>query len=52
MEEKTAYSLWINKEKEVLSFKEAEGFEGKTFSDHRQMMAYALKLGRSGYGIQ
>ena len=45
-------SAWIDREKKVVSFQQAEGFEEVEFSTHDEMFAFVIKQTESGYRIQ
>ena len=53
MEEKAlVYSIWVNWEKRIISFDEAEGFQELQYKTHEEMFRFAIERGNEGFGIQ
>ena len=50
--ERDAFSMWIEKEKRILSFHKVEGYELRQFSTLASMMGCALALSMAGYLVQ
>ena len=51
-EDTQAYPVWIDWDNRVISFHEAEGFEKLEYPTHEEMLAFAIKKGSAGFGIQ
>ena len=46
------WSIWIDWERRVISFHEAEGFEKVDFRTHKEMFHFAVEKGFDGFAIQ
>ena len=46
------YPIWVNWETKVISFQEAPGFEKLEYPTKKEMFAFAIEKGFSGFGIQ
>jgi len=51
-EEEKAFPVWVNWDRRVISFQEAEGFEVIYFQTHGQMLDFAVSKGTEGFGLQ
>lgn len=51
-EEKRNHSIWVDWEKRIISFREAEGFEELKYPSHKEMFEFAIEKGFAGFGIQ
>jgi len=51
-QEEASCSLWVDWGKRIVSFEKAEGFEECRYSDYGSMLAFAVKMGSEGFGIQ
>lgn len=51
-EEETVFSIWVNWERRVISFTQAEGFEELQNPDHDEMFRFVIEKGNEGFGIQ
>ena len=45
------FAAWVNKEKRIITFRDAEGYEKLTFRSREDRMAYVCHLCESGYRI-
>lgn len=45
------YTVWVSKEKRIVTFRDAEGFEKHIFGTQEEKMAYVFDLCESGYRI-
>lgn len=52
IEERTIFSIWVNWEKRVISFSQADGFEELQFQTHEEKFKFAIERGNEGFGIQ
>ena len=50
-EEQAELATWVNKETQIVTFREAEGFEKLTFRTQEDKMSYVYNLCESGYRI-
>ena len=50
-EEQAALAAWVNKEEQIVTFRETEGFEKLTFRTQEDKMSYVYNLCESGYRI-
>ena len=48
----TFYPVWIDQEKQIISFKEADGFEEIRFATHKEMITFVIEKVLKGYRIQ
>ena len=44
--------IWVNWEKEILSFKPGEGFVKVRFENREQMFAFAVEKSKAGFMMQ
>ena len=51
-EEEKGFSVWVNWERRVISFTEANGFEELHYPTHDEMFRFAIQKGNEGFGIQ
>lgn len=51
-EEQKDYSVWVDWEKRVISFSNAEGFEEIQFPTREEKLQFAVTRGNEGFGIQ
>lgn len=52
-EEKTGvWPVWINWDKKIVSFQEADGFDKLVYPTHDEMFRFAIDKSRSGFAIQ
>ena len=51
-EEETVFSIWVNREKRVISVSEEDGFEEIQFQTHEEKFKFAIERGNEGFGIQ
>lgn len=51
-EEETAFSIWVNWERRVISFTLENGFEELTFPTFEEKVQFAIERGNEGFGIQ
>ena len=45
------YTVWVSKEKRIVTFRDTEGFEKRIFVSQEEKMAYVFDLCESGYRI-
>ena len=50
-EEAQAYIAWINEKDRIVTFREREGFEKRTYPTQEEKLARVYELCRSGYRI-
>ena len=50
-EERTDVAVWVNKEERIVTFRDTEDFEKRTFRTQEEKMAYVCNLCESGYRI-
>ncbi len=50
-EEQAEFAAWVDKEKRIVTFREADGFEKLTFRSQENKMSYVYNLCESGYRI-
>ena len=50
-EEQTDLAAWVNKEERIVTFRETEGLEKRTFRTQEEKMSYIYNLCESGYRI-
>ncbi len=48
----SVFHLWIEKERQILSFHISDGFERRDFCNWNDMIDCALKLAADGYRVQ
>ena len=46
------YPIWVNWERRIISFHQAEGFEMLLYPTHEQMLSFAVSKGYAGFAIQ
>ena len=51
-EEKQSFSVWINWVARIISFQKVDGFDELTFQSNEEKLAFVVKKGLDGYGIQ
>lgn len=51
-EEETVFSIWVNRERRVISFTEGNGFEEHRFPTHDDMLRFAIERVNEGFAIQ
>jgi len=51
-EKDNGFFLWIDRNRKVISFEEAKGFEQLCYPTHEEMFRFAIEKGNEGYGIQ
>lgn len=47
-----AFLAWVNREEQIIAFRETEGFEEFIFRSQEDKMSYVYNLCESGYRIQ
>ena len=50
-EEQTDLTVWGNKDEHIVTFRDTEGFEKRTFRTQEEKMSYIYNLCESGYRI-
>lgn len=50
--EQTVYLIWVDWDRRIISFHEAEGFQPIAYPTHEEMFAFAIEKGFAGFGIQ
>ena len=50
-EEQTDLTVWVNKDENIVTFRDTEGFEKSTFRTQEEKMSYIYNLCESGYRI-
>ena len=50
-EEQAELAAWVNKEEQIVTFRETEGFEKLAFRAQEDKMSYVYNLCESGYRI-
>ena len=50
--DKKSRSIWVNWEKEILSFHPGEGFVEVHFENRNEMFAFAVEKSKQGFMIQ
>ena len=50
-EEQTDLTVWVNKDERIVTFRDTEGFEKRTFRTQEEKMSYIYNLCESGYRI-
>ena len=50
-EEQTDLTVWVNKDEHIVTFRDTEGFEKRTFRTQEEKMSYISNLCESGYRI-
>ncbi len=48
----TVYPIWVDWDRRIISFSEADGFEKLEYPTHEEMFAFAVEKGFEGFGIQ
>ena len=48
-EEQTDLTVWVNKDEHIVTFRDTEGFEKRTFRTQEEKMSYIYNLCESGY---
>lgn len=46
-----AFVVWVNKKERIVTFREKEGFDKRTFRAQEDKMSYVYSLCESGYRI-
>lgn len=49
---KHTWSIWVDWEKRIISFRKAEGFEALRFANREEMLTFAVEKSTAGFGIQ
>ncbi len=52
LEVEQCFSVWIDRNARIVSFQKVEGFEELTFQTNEEKLAFVVKMGSAGYGIQ
>ena len=52
IDDRTIFSIWVNREKRVISFSQEDGFEKLQFQTHEEKFKFAIERGNEGFGIQ
>jgi hypothetical protein len=52
LEIEQCFSVWIDRDTRIVSFQKVEGFEKLTFQTNEEKLAFVVKMGSDGYGIQ
>ena len=50
--ELAVWLVWIDRERRIISFREAEGFERLEYPTHDDMFRFAIERTMEGYAIQ
>lgn len=50
-EEQEKFTAWVDKEKQIVTFRDTEGFEKLTFRTQEDKMSYVYHLCEYGYRI-
>lgn len=52
LEEELSFSVWIDWDSKIISFQKVDGFDELTFQSNEEKLAFVVKKGSDGYGIQ
>lgn len=45
-------TVWINREKRIISFRKEDGFAELNFSTYEEKLTFVIDKGKAGYAIQ
>ena len=51
-EEEQLFSVWIDRNQQIVSFESVEGYEVLFFESNEEKIHYVVALGKSGFRIQ